>query len=652
MMIRAVLHSIFIWSCFFATYDFYKVEGASTQREDRLFLKRENIRPIMDKILGYHIYVKKISPEILRRSLMYQISTVDSQKMYFLQEEVDPYTTAQKDLLQKFFTQYQEGKFDAYLELYQTIEQAILRAQKIRSDLKSELLSVNTFKEVISTEERFPNSIEILREKWRNSYAIFVQENFKDFDAIPSEQMGQIFEVFDRQASSFESQFIGEEDSRAYENNFTQFVLKSLAGSLDSHTTFFSAAEAAIVKSHLEKELYGIGVVLKESSNGIYVYRVIPGGPAAFNGNIKANDLIAYIDGQPVSGMSLSKVSEVLKGEEGTLVVIGISRRDGSQPEGEVRFEVKLQRGKIALDEERVSSTFETYNNGIIGKIRLDSFYEGKDGISSDRDIIKELRNLRKKGPLKGLILDLRRNSGGFLMQAVKVAGLFITNGVIAISRDSQGAVRYLRDLDGHSYYDGPLIILTSKASASAAEIVAQSLKDYGRAIIVGDETTYGKGSIQHQNLTEENTTAGYFKVTVGLYYTVSGRSTQIGGVSSDVVVPSPYYYEKIGERYLNYPLLADQFTESYKDPLTDVPNRNKIWFEQYYLPRLQQKQNQWTSKLDRIRINSERRLQANLIYNRFRSLEGKEVTSDIKNEIEEQQMIEATEIMKDLMSP
>ena len=164
---------------------------------------------------------------------------------------------------------------------------------------------------------------------------------------------------------------------------------------------------------------------------------------------------------------------------------------------------VPLVREEIAVDEDRARWNYEIFDGGIIGKIKLDSFYQGDNGMTSENDVREAIKQLDKQGNLRGLILDLRENSGGFLSQAVKVAGLFITNGVVVISKYFNGEEHFYRDMDGKISYDGPLIILTSKATASAAEIVAQALQDYGVAIIVGDEHTYGKGTIQSQTVTE-----------------------------------------------------------------------------------------------------------------------------------------------------
>ena len=278
---------------------------------------------------------------------------------------------------------------------------------------------------------------------------------------------------------------------------------------------------------------------------------------------------------------------------------------------------VKLQREKILLEQERVQYVAVPVEGGIIGKITLPSFYESEDGSSSERDLRVVIRALKNQGPLKGIVLDMRENSGGFLNQAVRVAGLFMTSGVVVISKYSQGQVRYLRNIDGRIYYDGPLVIVTSRASASAAEIVAQALQDYGTAIVVGDERTYGKGTIQYQTVTDARAEA-FFKVTVGRYYTVSGRSTQMDGVKADIVVPTPFAAFRIGERYLEFSLRSDRMPEAYEDPLSDLDIQTKAWFQKNYLPNLQTKRSYWQAMLPTLQERSQARLASNSECQRF----------------------------------
>jgi carboxyl-terminal processing protease len=243
---------------------------------------------------------------------------------------------------------------------------------------------------------------------------------------------------------------------------------------------------------------------------------------------------------------------------------------------------------------------------------------------------------------------------GGFLMQAVKVSGLFVTSGVVVVAKYSDGDVRFFRDIDGHAYFDGPMVVLTSKASASAAEIVAQALQDYGAAIVVGDGRTYGKGSIQHQTVTNANS-ENFFKVTVGRYYTVSGRSTQIDGVISDIVVPTQFHKREIGEVTLDFPLPGDAMLPSYEDMLVDLDWESKRWYLKYYIPSLQKQESTWHSMLDVLKKNSAQRITGNAPYQEFiRELsEGAgfyDDSSDLEEDKVDLQMTESVNIVEDMI--
>jgi carboxyl-terminal processing protease len=430
-------------------------------------------------------------------------------------------------------------------------------------------------------------------------------------------------------------------------------VLKALAKSLDAHTSYYSPEEAYEMRTSLEKQFEGIGVVLRESMDGVVIHDMIKGGPAERCGKISMGDLLVEVNGQTVEEVPYEELLKRLQGEGKEKIQIGL-RRNIKEKQTQF-YRVDLKREKIVMQDDRVQYSFERFAGGIIGKINLPSFYESGEGSSCEIEMREALRALKRQGPILGLVLDMRENSGGFLNQAVKVAGLFVSSGVIVISKYAHGETQYLRDLDGHSYYDGPLVILTSKGSASAAEIVAQALQDYGTGLVVGDDRTYGKGTIQYQTVTDSAATS-FFKVTVGRYYTVSGKSTQIEGVKADIVVPTAYSTMNIGERYLEFPLKNDRIPSVYRDPLTDVDPRNKPWFQKNYLPNLQQKLSLWTQMLPQLQDNSGYRIKRNKDYTFFLK-----VLDEDKNKlaftptaqenwgVEDLQMTEALNILKDM---
>ncbi|MFO0448551.1 MAG: S41 family peptidase, partial [Pseudomonadota bacterium] len=190
-----------------------------------------------------------------------------------------------------------------------------------------------------------------------------------------------------------------------------------------------------------------------------------------------------------------------------------------------------------------------------------------------------------------------------------------ISNGVIVISKYFNGEEHFYRDIDGKTYYSGPLVVLTSRATASAAEIVAQALQDYGVAIVVGDESTYGKGTIQNQTVTSEQNGLPQFKVTVGKYYTVSGKTPQLEGVKADIVIPSIYSQEHLGEQYLEFTVPNDTIPNEYADDLSDIPNSLRAWYLRYYVPTLQHQAFFWHNALPQLRTESAKRLSSNSDY-------------------------------------
>lgn len=624
-------------------------------------LNEKNIHTVMENLLRYHVEHDKMNPAILGRSFKLFISQFDSAKTYFLKKEVTPYMHPSNEELELFLKQYNNHQLlKSYEKLNQLICQSIERARKWRESLWEREKELFT-KAEISVEENYedvwPKTEEELKEKMFKQVVGFIRSQKKSLGSKDISQVKKdILKLYEKRISSIENEYLYQNTSKKSlpleEKNHLLAVkaLKSLAKSLDSHTSFFSSQEAYDMRVQLEKGFHGIGVVLEESIEGIAIKRLIKGGPAEESGSIQIDDTIVEVNGQKVSDYSFKEVLEMIRGEKGSTISLELKRiKKESDQEIAQLVKVELTRGKVVLDEKRVDIDYESFADGIIGKITLYSFYDGEDEISSEKDIRKALEELRQKGEIKGLVLDLRDNLGGFLMQAVKVAGLFISNGVVVVAKYSDGESKYFRDVDGHTYFDGPLIVLTSKASASAAEIVAQTLQDYGTAIIVGDEQTYGKGSIQHQTVTNEHAET-FFKVTVGRYYTVSGKSTQIDGVSADIVVPTKYYNKEIGEQYLEFPLPNNTISPTYNDSLDDMIWDSKKWYVKYYLPSLQKQVGTWKNMLSILRKNSQKRIEDNKNYISFLEEDHDDSNEEHKFGQEDLQMTEAVNIIKDMV--
>lgn len=597
---------------------------------EQQLLKPNDVNKVVQQMLTYHVEKREMTPDLLKQSILIYIDQFDPQRNYLLNNEVESFINLSDTNLNKLVEDYKNGDFSLYAELNQIFQDSIKRSRLIRDELikeieneKSELNLTSNSKEddqIWSDPEidlKFPSSESELKSRIKDQLITYLkgQKQYYSEDIV-KQKSEEILTLYSKKLSALENKFLFINDNNEAMNADEQqdmillYVLKAISRSLDPHTSFFTSNEAKRLQVHLDKKLHGIGVVLQEALDGVLISKLVPGGPAEKSGLIKPNDQLIEMDGKKINGLSMNRIVEMLQGAEGSKVTLVVQRKEENAGKvAEKQYTVVLQRLPITINEDRVETSFERYGDGIVGKIILHGFYQGDDGISSEKDVRDAIQKLKKEGQIKGLILDLRDNGGGYLVQAVKVAGLFIKSGVVVISKYNTGELKYYRDTDGQVEYDGPLVILTSKATASAAEIVAQTLQDYGVAIIVGDPHTYGKGSIQTQMSDPEVAGGSTFKVTIGKYYTVSGKTPQNIGVIADIPIPGPYWNSHLGEKFLRNSLSNDSAPSAFEDSIQDVDSQSKPWFLQHYLPTLQKKTSFWTNMLPELKQNSALRL-------------------------------------------
>jgi carboxyl-terminal processing protease len=311
----------------------------------------------------------------------------------------------------------------------------------------------------------------------------------------------------------------------------------------------------------MDLSLEGIGATLSSQDGYTVIEQLIRGGAAEASKQLEIKDKIMAV-GQakgemvPVYDMSLRDVVKLIRGPAGTKVKLKILRKG---KEGTKRFEVTLVRRKINLEEEAAKIYYVDHKVGKknykVGIINLPSFYSAskKGGRSAAGDVKKILKEAKKK-KVDSLVLDFSTNGGGSLDDAVKIAGLFFKQGNVVETNRSK-----LADLDPAVDYSGPLVVLTSRLSASASEIVAGALQDYKRAVIVGGDHTFGKGSVQ--SVIPLGQFLGAIKVTVGMFYIPGGHSTQHRGVEADIVLPGAFSTDEVGEKTLDYSLPPSKIT-------------------------------------------------------------------------------------------
>lgn len=373
-----------------------------------------------------------------------------------------------------------------------------------------------------------------------------------------------------------------------------QKYLTAFAQAYDPHSDYLSPSTEEDFNIEMKLSLVGIGALLRAEDGAAKIVRLIPGGPAD---SVKGKDrlepgdkiiAVAQGDKDPVSILHwpLSKVVKLIRGEKGTRVVLTVL--PASDITGTVRRRVSLIRDEVKLEEQAAKGDLKTIEDGDgvsrkLAVITVPAFYADlkaqaggdEEYRSSSRDVANLLTNLAAQGA-EGVLLDLRGNGGGSLPEAVDMTGLFIKSGPTVQVKERFG-ITSLPDLDPTVVYGGPLVVMVSRLSASASEILAGALQDYGRAIIVGDAKTHGKGTVQSVERLGSDEQLGSVKLTKWIFYRVSGSSTQLKGVVPDIILPSVFGVMEFGEEFLDHAIAwsrvppADYFPVGNLTPLVPV---------------------------------------------------------------------------------
>ncbi|MEQ1917626.1 MAG: carboxy terminal-processing peptidase, partial [Elusimicrobiota bacterium] len=343
---------------------------------------------------------------------------------------------------------------------------------------------------------------------------------------------------------------------------FSTFV-SALTRVFDPHTDYLAAAQKENFDISMKLSLVGIGAVLRSEDGYAHIVSLVPGGPADTDKRLKPKDKIEAVaqgDGPFIEavGMKLDRLVQMIRGEKGSTVRMRVIPADAIDPS--TRVVITLVREEIKLtDQEARAKIYTVPGRGgkpsKIGVLDLPSFYAdmrgGSDGKSATRDTERLIMEMKRRG-MDSLIIDLRRDGGGSLSEAVSLTGLFINSGPVVLVKDARGTIKPLRDNDSMTAFDGPMIVLTAHGSASASEIFAAALQDYGRGVVVGEKSTFGKGTVQsvlelNQYLPPayRSYKPGALKLTIQKFYRVSGGSTQHRGVLPDIHIP---YYGDISE--------------------------------------------------------------------------------------------------------
>src|SRR6266436_200566 len=512
-----------------------------------------------------HYTHQQLNAEMSQKFLRNYLELLDFSHLFFTQKDVDAltgkYGTALADdvLL---------GNLKPAYEIYDLYQKRVdERVAKIKELLKQPMdFKTDATVELRREKAPWPKDEAEADELWRGRIASeLVQEKLSEHPIEPGPQL--VGRRYDRIARNVH------EENREEQ---VKLYLDALAQTYDPHSEYLSKADFKNFNIQMGLSLVGIGAMLRTEDGYAKIESLVTGGPAQVDGRLKVGDRITAVgQGQSefvdVRDMRLDKVVEMIRGKKGTkvrLLAIPANASDPSQ-----RKSVDLVRDEIKLKDQEARADIiikkdENGNPVKLGWLTLPSFYADMDrhSKSTTRDVLALLKRLKKEN-IGGLVIDLRRNGGGSLEEAISLTGLFLKSGPIVQTKGSNGNIVISSDPDSGISYSGPLVVLTSRQSASASEIFAAALQDYGRAVIVGDKNTFGKGTVQTilpigrfaSLLGSHSDEDGALKLTIQKFYRVAGGSTQLHGVASDIILPSLSDLPEFGEGALKNALSYDE---------------------------------------------------------------------------------------------
>jgi carboxyl-terminal processing protease len=531
-----------------------------------------------------HYLGRPIDDEVARRWFKTFLEALDPMKVYFLQADVDAFMQKREsldDLVKRGDVAFAYEVLARFLQRVDARLPLIERLIQAPQDF--------TVKESIIVDRddtAWASSEAEAEDLWRKriKYDLLVQKMEKTPEAEAKEKLLRRYRSFAKRMHQMTA------------DELLETYLTSLTSSLDPHTSFMSPGTLENFEIQMKLQLDGIGASLRGEDGHTTVAEVVPGGAADRDGRLKAKDRIVGVgqgtEGEPedVVDLNLNEVVKKIRGKRGTVVRLKVIPVGETAPKiyDIVRDKIELKdaeaRGEVIEHGKKADGT--PYRFGVIN---LPSFYMDMDGArqgqaeykSSTRDCKRLLDDFRQKG-VDGVVLDLRGNGGGSLPESISLTGLFIDRGPVVQVKKKNKTVEVYDDTDPGVAWSGPLVVLTNKFSASASEIVAGAIQDYGRGLVIGDNATHGKGTVQSlldlgrqlfQRL-DQAPSLGAIKITMQQFYRPSGDSTQLEGVKSDVELPSITTHLPVGEEDLDYAVAFDRLPAAPFQPAGRVSDR------------------------------------------------------------------------------
>lgn len=546
--------------------------------------KYETIMRMVGQILDEgHYQPKALDDKFSKEVFDNYLQSLDAEKKFFLKSDID--SLQQQGLTTHIDDELKGAPLDCFNAVNSLVKRRVNEAAALYPDILSHPFDFSKDEKVTIDPEKidYPANVADRKEAWRKVLKYRVLEKLVDLqdmrdknkdktekaktDAeLEAEAREKVKVVYDRYFDRLKNR---QDDAERF-----SLYVNAVAHTMDPHTDFFPPDEKRAFEEQMAGKFFGIGAQLREEDGKIKIVSIVTGSPSWKEGELKANDVILKVaqadkEAVDITGYAVEDAVKLIRGSKGSVVKLTVKSADGTVKN------VSIVRDEIVLDETFAKSAIINGQHKL-GYIYLPEFYadfQDRNGARCADDVAKEIAKLKAEN-VEGIILDLRFNGGGSLQDVVQMAGLFIPEGPIVQVKSRTGDPMVLRDRDKNVQYSGPLAIMVNEYSASASEIMAAALQDYKRAVIIGSPTTYGKGTVQRMfnldefNANNETGPLGAIKLTQQKFYRANGGSTQLKGVSSDIVLPDPYY--EIAERKDKDALNWDEIPKATYTPWMD----------------------------------------------------------------------------------
>ncbi len=544
----------------------FKTTGAGTKNSSVPPTKYEKILKLVGDMLEQaHYSPQDINDAFSKKIFKKYLADIDVEKNMYLQSDID----ALKKFESKIDDEIKGAPVEFFLAAGKTFNRRMEETAKMYDEILSKPFDFTIDEDVILDGDKLSYSASEAEKKdrWRKKLKYMALERYTDLldtreknkgkegfvvktnEELEKDARDKVRRIIDRTFERYRLKF-------SDDDKFSLFV-NAITTTMDPHSEFFPPVDKRYFDEEMSGRFYGIGASLQYDDGNIKVASVLSGSPASKSGEIQAGDVIQKVaegKAEPLdlTGYTVTDAVKVIRGKKGTEVKLTIKKLDGTIKT------VSLIRDEIVQDETFARSAIVKNNTSKIGYIFLPEFYADFDHPNGPRsyvDVAKEVTKLKEQ-KVDGIVIDLRNNGGGSLYDVVQMAGLFIDEGPIVQVKDRDNKPSVLKDKDRNVLYSGPLAVMVNEFSASASEIFAAAIQDYGRGIIIGSTSTYGKGTVQRNigldaenGFSMSNSDLGTIKLTLQKFYRINGGSTQLRGVNSDIVLPDNLEYLKVREK-------------------------------------------------------------------------------------------------------